>query len=261
MGRRTHKHQIPDDAYYLRGKVWTRLMIMRYTGLSAHKYREFTKDRDPLSLLEWGAYAYREKRRRITFDTSKIITCNGVSLTVMQWFYLAIKETLYTPIDYRTFRKRLDGVKMQQNMSGNVDGLALQSVLQMLGVEHIINSVARRKNDIAYMSKIQNEYLDYINDYHQQMKDDDRELLSEQPPDPNERWFECLLADTRLQWLFYEEYEKEIGKLNDKLKGYKEANDTLANELGFAKQRLAQMEKQIADIRRSKTVDQFTKTE
>lgn len=236
-------------------------MIMRYTGLSAHKYREFTKDRDPLSLLEWGAYAYREKRRRITNDNSKIITCNGVPLTTMQWFYLTIKETLYVPIEYGSFTRRISNARSRQNMSGNVDGLALQSVLQTLGVEHIIAQTAKRKNDIAFMDKLNREYLDYINDYHQQMKDDDRELLSEQPPDPNERWFECLLADTRLQWLFYEEYEKEIGKLNDKLKGYKEANASLANELGFAKQRLAQMEKQIADIRRSKTVDQRTKTE
>lgn len=261
MGKRTHQHKIPIDAIYIDGKPWTRLMIMRYTGLSAHKYKEYTKERDPENLLRWGAWAYRTKIRKTYDDKSRPITLDGITLTVRQWFALAVRDMDLTKLTYSEFQSRIGYYKRRANQSETVaDKDALSDTLRSMGMENLPNKAKRIKENPDLWAKFESTYLDRINEYQQGIKDGKRELLTEEPPHPNKRWFECLLADTRLHWLFYQEYEKEIAVLLKERDDYKQANINLQNELAFAVEQKNRLERQLADFRRSTAVGGFTQT-
>lgn len=236
-------------------------MIMKYTGLSAHKFKEFTKERDPETLLQWGAWAYHRKIRKTYGDNSRPITLYGVTLTVRQWFALVIKQVDLTKLTYSDFQSRIGYYKHRANQSESVaDKDALSDTLRSLGMENIPSKAKRLKDNPEQWARFENTYLDIINEYQQDVKDEERDFLTEEPPDPNNRWFECLLADTRLHWLFYQEYEREIAVLLKERDNYKQANLVLQNELSFLKQQKYALEKQIADFRRSTAVSERTTT-
>lgn len=233
---------------------------MAYCDITPHQYAQYVKDRHPTKLLEWGAQVIKKKRRAVKKDLSRIITLDGISLTVMQWFYFVSRQHLFTKISYREFQGRIGCYKTRQNMTPGVsaDQSALSDTFRSMGLEGI---PAQLKKSVSanpnYLNERLEGYLDKLNEYHQQMKDDERDVLKE-PEYANNRWFECLLADTRLHWLFIEEYEKEMEKRDEQIKHLQSLLDKANASLDKANVKIREQERQIADFRRGGTLRQRT---
>lgn len=260
VGRRTHKKEIPQDAFDYKGKPWTRLMIMAYCDITPHQYAQYVNDRHPTKLLEWGAQVIRKKRRAVKKDLSRIITLNGISLTVMQWFYFVVKQSIDNKITYRDFHNRIGYFKNRQNMTRGTtaDQSALWETFRSMGIEGLPVQLKKNVSSNAdYLNKHLQTYLDTLNEYHQQLKDGERDVLKE-PEYANNRWFECLLADTRLHWLFIEEYDKEMEKRDEQIKHLQTLLDKANANLDKANVTIREQERQIADFRRGGTLRQRT---
>lgn len=260
MGRRTHKKEIPADAMDYKGKPWTRLMIIEYCGITPYQYTQYTKDRSPLNLLEWGAQIIREKRRAVKNDLSRVVTLNGISLTIMQWFYFTTKQRLDIFRPYRSFAGRINQYKARQNMTRGeaADQSALADALRSMGIEGLPTWIKRSiEKNPDYLEKQLDGYLEKLDEYHQKLKDNERDLLKE-PERANDRWFECLLADTRLHWLFVEEFDKQMADMQSSLDFMRKCNVQLQADLDKAHVRIREQERQLADFRRINAVKDRT---
>lgn len=256
MGRRTHKKQIPPDVVMYKGKPWTPLMIMEYLGITRYKYNQAVEGRDPTVLLEWGAFALKTVVKKHKADRSVMVKQGGKVLTLQQWFYLVIKDkNLYTEIPYSQFKSRLYYYMRRANAEHNASGLSdgLHAVLRSLGHEHLTVDMNKYLDQRPKLVEIleSGEYLDVIQEYHERLKRQNRAELTEQPENANDHWFRCLLADTRLHWLFVEEYEKQMQQMQSKVEYVTSLNATLNERVARAEMAQKQSERAYAELRRT----------
>ena len=256
MGRRTHKKQIPPDVVMYKGKPWTPLMIMEYLGITRYKYNQAVEGRDPTVLLEWGAYALKTVVKKHKADRSVMVKQGGKVLTLQQWFYLVIKDrSLFTEIPYSHFKSRLYYYMRRANADHNESGLSdgLHATLRSLGHEHLTVDMNKYLDQRPKLIEIleSGEYLDVIQEYHERLKRQNRAELTEQPENANDHWFRCLLADTRLHWLFVEEYEKQMQQMQSKVEYVTSLNATLNERVARAEMAQKQSERAYAELRRA----------
>lgn len=257
MGRRTHKKEIPSDAIYFRGKPWTPLMIMAYCGISRYKYNQTVAVKPPEKLLEWGTVALPTTARKVSTDTSREVTLS-TKLTLKQWYYLAVKDGLETPVTFSEFQQRITHYRHRHGFGASDlgDGEALYATLRSMGRDYLSTwTRAKLETMPIVLARLQSgEYLDFINDYHAGVKKSKKPDLTEAPPDANTQWFKCLLADTRLHWLFVEEFDKQMTEKDKHIQRVEQANRELSRKFDDMAIRYKTMEKQLVDFRRSTTV-------
>ena len=137
------------------------------------------------------------------------------------------------------------------NESGLSDGL--HAVLRSLGHEHLTVDMNKYLDQRPKLVEIleSGEYLDIIKDYHEKLKRQNRAELTEQPENANDHWFRCLLADTRLHWLFVEEYEKQMQQMQSKVEYVTSLNATLNERVARAEMAQKQSERAYAELRRT----------
>lgn len=257
MGRRTHQKKIPPDAVMFKGKPWTPLMIMEYCGITRYKYNQAVEGKSPERLLEWGVRAIAPTARSITEDTSRLITLS-TTLTLKQWYYLAVKDGLETPVTFSEFQRRVGHYRYRHGF-GNDDGgdsEALSATLRSMGKEYLSTWTRETLDTLPTVrDRLQSrEYLCVINAYHAEIKKSRREDVTQEMPNANEQWFKCLLADTRLHWLFVEEYERKMSVKDTHIRRVEQANKELIRKFDEMAIKYKAMEKQLADFRRSATV-------
>lgn len=244
-------------------------MAMRYLGLTPYQYkRAIEKGKTLESLIKYGTQIIPPTLRKAKTDRSRVVTFKGVSYTLKQWYYWYLKGRL--PInDYPMSYKEFAG-RYRLAVANNVRAKPEDAFVDFEDSLYADLYKTAKRATPEKIKQMQETYLDLVHEQNSELKMLEWRGLKEQPEDPSKKWFGCLLADTRLQWLFYENYDEYMAIYNKDLDGYKQANVKLREqleqtqlELAQARTKLKEKEQELADVRRlavngSKTIFQQT---